>query len=358
MSQAATATISQGTVAPRAAGKAHDAGISRSALLTHLGRIALTASGFLLALLASVFVPQISDVPLADYRVGIFLVNRNGLYWLVLLLLAGAYLVDGIVSTWDEDRRTYYDSRAPFRFAMGIALLLWDVFGTKYQLLQQPFFPGPSQVLEAFLIEGAYIGQNVLYSLRLFFVGFAAGVVLGVGTGILIGVSPKAYYWIYPALKMTGVIPTVAWMPFALTLLPTPFSAAVFLIAISAWFPIAFGTASGVKATPKTYFEAASTLGASKRYQVWHVAVPNALPQVFTGVTTACANAFMMLVISEMMGQPGGLGYYINAAKVWSAYYKVFAAIAIMAVLFSLITKLLGIIQARALRWQKGVLVR
>ena len=60
--------------------------------------------------------------------------------------------------------------------------------------------------------------------------------------------------------------------------------------------------------------------------------------------------------MAEMMGQPGGLGYYINLAKVWSSYYKVFAAILIMAILFSLITEVLNRIQSRVLRWQKGLL--
>lgn len=58
--------------------------------------------------------------------------------------------------------------------------------------------------------------------------------------------------------------------------------------------------------------------------------------------------------MAEMMGQPGGLGYYINLSKVWSAYYKVFASILVMALLFSLIMKILGLIQANVLRWQKG----
>ena len=79
------------------------------------------------------------------------------------------------------------------------------------------------------------------------------------------------------------------------------------------------------------------------------------MPQIFTGISTANGFAFTTLVLSEMMGQPGGLGYYINASKVWSAYYKVFAAILVMAILFSAIMKVIGAIQGRALRWQKGV---
>ena len=145
-------------------------------------------------------------------------------------------------------------------------------------------------------------------------------------------------------------------MPFALTLFPTPFSAAVFLIVICVWFPVASLTASGVQSTPKAQFEAARTLGGSTAYLVFHVAVPHAMPQIFTGINTASAFAFTTLVMAEMMGQPGGLGYYINASKVWSAYYKVFAAIIVMAVLFSLISKIVSLVESRVLRWQRGLL--
>ena len=88
---------------------------------------------------------------------------------------------------------------------------------------------------------------------------------------------------------------------------------------------------------------------------MFRVAVPHAMPQIFTGISTANAFAFTTLVMAEMMGQPGGLGYYINLSKVWSAYYKVFAAIVVMAVLFSFITAILERIEKYALRWQKGL---
>lgn len=309
-----------------------------------------------MAVLANIFITQISDgVKFEDYDLGLITLNINSAYRIVLVALILLYIGIGIFSAFKKERRKKFVKRAPFRFAIGIVLLLWDLFGTKLQLLPQPFFPGPAGVLEAFLIEGGYIFENTLYSLRLFAAGFISGVVIGVGTGILIGWFPKAYYWVQPVLKITGVIPAVAWMPFALTLFPTPFSAAAFLIVICTWFPVASLTAAGVQSTPKAQFEAARTLGGKTPYLVFHVAVPHALPQIFTGITTANAFSFTTLVMAEMMGQPGGLGYYINASKVWSAYYKVFAAIVVMAILFSLITKAVSLIQAHLLRWQKGV---
>ncbi len=319
--------------------------------------ILFSVAGFIIAVLTNIFIPQISSgVIIKDYAVGGLTLNINGAYRIVLTALIILYLAIGVFSAFDKDRRKKYKKRAAFRFAVGIALALWDLFGTKLQLLPQPFFPGPAGIIEAFLAESGFILQNTLYSLRLFAAGFLLGVVFGVGTGILIGWFPKVYYWVAPVLKITGVIPAVAWTPFALTLLPTPFTAAVFLIVICVWFPVASLTASGVQSTPKAQFEAARTLGGKTPYLVFHVAIPHAMPQIFTGITTANAFAFTTLVMAEMMGQPGGLGYYINASKVWSAYYKVFAAIIVMAILFSLITKGVSLIEARALRWQRGLL--
>jgi len=318
--------------------------------------IALSIGGFLIALLGNMLVPQIADVSFDEYIVGIFMLTGKDAYDILLIALIIVYLITGIRGLRRAERRKKYVFAAPFRFACGIALFLWDLLGTKLQILQQPFFPGPAGIMTAFVQEGPFIWQNTLYSLRLYLFGFLIGTAVGVFTGTLIGWFSKADYWVSPVLKVAGVIPSVAWMPFALTIFPTAFSGAVFLIVISVWFQVTTLTASGVKSTPRTLLEAARTLGANNRWLVFHIALPNALPNIFTGIMTANAFAFTILVMAEMMGQPGGLGYYINASKVWSAYYKVFAAIIVMAILFSLITKLQGCIEKRVLRWQKGVL--
>ncbi|NLE27212.1 MAG: ABC transporter permease [Clostridiaceae bacterium] len=314
----------------------------------------LTLIGFAVAISANILVKQVADVEIKTYIVAGIPFTFNLLYRLVLGVIVLFYAGIGIFSYFDPVKRDKFSRRAPFRFAMGLVITVWDILGTKLLLLPQPFFPGPAKILESFLIEGGFILENALYSIKLFLVGFTLGVVFGVGTGILIGWFPKVYYWVYPVLKITGVIPAVAWMPFALTLFPSPFTAAVFLIVICAWFSIAALTAQGIQSTPKYQFEVARTLGAKTPFLVFHVAVPQAMPQIFTGISNANGFAFTTLVMAEMMGQPGGLGYYINLSKAWSAYYKVFASILVMAVLFSLIMKILGLIQANVLRWQKG----
>jgi NitT/TauT family transport system permease protein len=192
--------------------------------------------------------------------------------------------------------------------------------------------------------------------MRLFFAGLVTGTVLGLATGILVGWYRQWDYWLSPVIRVTGIVPAVAWLPVALLVFPNSFTTGMFLIFISSWFPVSSMMASGIVATPKSYFEAARTLGADNRFLLFHVAIPNAMPSVFTGVMTACAFSFTTLIVSEMVGAKAGLGFYINWAKGWGAYSKVYGAIIIIAVEFALILALINGIRRSVLRWQRGII--
>jgi NitT/TauT family transport system permease protein len=125
---------------------------------------------------------------------------------------------------------------------------------------------------------------------------------------------------------------------------------------MSSWFPVSSMVAQGISSTPKSYFEAAKTLGANGRFLLFQVAIPHAMPAMFTGVMTATAFSFTTLIVSEMVGAKAGLGFYINWAKGWGAYAKVYGAIIIIAVEFALILALIGAVRKRVLRWQRGIL--
>ena len=111
----------------------------------------------------------------------------------------------------------------------------------------------------------------------------------------------------------------------------------------------------GIASTPRIYYEAARTLGANQRFLLFHVAIPNAVPDIFTGLSTATGLSFLTLIVSEMVGAKAGLGWYINWAKTWSAYDKVYASIVIMAIAFSIILAVLTAIRNYVLRWKRGI---
>ncbi|MBQ6538461.1 MAG: ABC transporter permease, partial [Eubacterium sp.] len=170
-------------------------------------RIVLAVLGYIIALGVNIFVPSISGIEFQEHQIFSITVNSNDLYRFLLIAIIAVYVITGFVSLKNKEKKKKFKKKIPFRIAVGIALAVWDVAGTKLAILPQPFFPGPAGIAEAFLEDGMYVLENTLYSIRLFAVGFSIGVISGIITGVVTGYFPKIAYWINPILDICGVIP-------------------------------------------------------------------------------------------------------------------------------------------------------
>ncbi|MFJ3056615.1 ABC transporter permease [Herbaspirillum sp. NPDC087042] len=238
--------------------------------------------------------------------------------------------------------------------ALPLLLALWEVLTAKLGVLPSPFFAPPQSLIEVYGEDWSRLGLSTAHSLRLLAHGFASGAAVGFVVGVWIGWSRIAGYWIHPILRFLGPVPASALLPLAFFFAPSSYAAAVFLIALASFFPVAVLTWSGVAAVNKSYYDVARTLGASERFLVLRVAIPAALPQVFVGLFMALGAAFTVLVTAEMMGVKAGLGWYLQWSQGWAAYSNMYAALIVMAILCSGLITLLFKVRDHALSWQKG----
>ena len=235
-----------------------------------------------------------------------------------------------------------------------VLLALWEVLTAKLGLLPPPFFAPPQSLLDVAYEDWARLGLSTAHSLRLLAHGFVLGALVGFGTGVWIGWSRIAGYWVHPVLRFLGPVPASALLPLAFFFAPSSYAAAVFLVGLATFFPVAVLTWSGVASVNKSYYDVARTLGASEWFLVLRVAIPAALPQVFVGLFMGLGASFSVLVTAEMMGVKAGLGWYLQWAQGWSAYANMYAALLVMAVLCSGLITLLFTVRDQALSWQKG----
>jgi NitT/TauT family transport system permease protein len=226
-----------------------------------------------------------------------------------------------------------------------------------------PYFPGPDGVL-ATLVEdwrSAGMGQPglaqcMIDSLILLMSGFLTGSILGIICGVLVGWFAPVRYWGMPIIKLIGPVPATALIPMALMLFPSPMMSAVSLIALAVWFPVTMLTLSGVSNTRASYLDVARTLGAGRAYLVLRVAIPAAMPSIFVGLFMGLGSSFLTLIVAEAVGVQAGLGWYIDWARAYSDYTKVYAALLIMSLYFSAIMTLLFKLRDYVLVWQKGTI--
>lgn len=238
--------------------------------------------------------------------------------------------------------------------ALAVGLALWEVSTAKLSVLPSPFFAPPQSLIDVVHEDWQRLGLSTVHSLRLLANGFVLGALVGFITGVAIGWSRIAGYWVHPLLRFLGPVPASALLPLAFFFAPSSYSAAVFLVGLATFFPVAVLTWSGVASVHKSYYDVARTLGASERFLVFRVAIPAALPQVFVGLFMGLGASFSVLITAEMMGVKAGLGWYLQWAQGWAAYANMYAALLVMAALCSGLITLLFKVRDRVLSWQKG----
>lgn len=278
-------------------------------------------------------------------------------YFLYLLYAALAvFVVSYLLSFFVKPVDKKLESTGPL-LAGGVLLLnIVNIVCSKLALLPVLFFPSLDRVFGVYVNDWELLLKCIGSSGKLLLIGFSIGAVIGFGTGILVGFNKKAAYWFNPFVKIIGPIPATSWSPLVLSLFATSYQAAVFMIALSVWFPITVMTSNGIANVQQTYFEVADTLGAGKFWKIFRVGIPAALPSVFLGFFYATTGSFVTLVTAEMFGCKLGIGWYLNWQKSMMLYANVYAGLILLAVLCNLIITLLFKFKDRLLNWQKGVI--
>jgi NitT/TauT family transport system permease protein len=283
-------------------------------------------------------------------------VSETHLYSLFLGGVFALAVVAAVVQMGWPGLRRWMQHMCPIIAAAFVLLSLWETITSGFHLLPLPYFPSPAGVLQSLVNDSRLLFDSTWHSLILLLGGYILGVAIALVCGVCIGWFGQARYWGMPLLKVVGPIPATAWIPLAMVVSPSAVLSAVGLIALAVWFPVTMLTASGISNTRASYLDVARTLGASRAYLIFRVAIPAAMPNIFIGLFMGLGASFLTLVVAETVGVKSGLGWYVSWAQGWAEYGKVYAALIIMAAFFSTIMTLLFKVRDRMLVWQKGVI--
>jgi len=277
-------------------------------------------------------------------------------YSVFLAAALGLFVLAGVLQSFWKRLRSWLQEMGPIFTAALVLLSLWEIITSGFRWLPMPYFPSPAGVLQSMINDRALLFDSAWHSFILLLFGYALGVIVALVTGVCIGWFARARYWGMPPLKIVGPIPATAWIPLAMVVSPSATFSAIGLIALAVWFPVTMLTISGISNTRASYLDVARTLGASRTYLIFRVAIPAAMPSIFIGLFMGLGASFLTLITAETVGVKSGLGWYVSWAQGWAEYGKVYAALVIMAAFFSTIMTLLFKVRDRVLVWQKGVI--
>lgn len=298
----------------------------------------------LITVLFELLVPDSSLHKSADHEYLVwFIVILTTIYEIVLLV--GSRNVRGVLLY-----------KSAFYTAFFQVLNVFNLLTVKFAVLPVLYFPSLDRIFGVLISDSAFLGQCLLYTLRIQLSGWLLGVAAGICTGIAIGFSKRFKYWCQPLVRVLGPIPPTAWIPIVLVVFPSVIVASSFLIALAVWFPTTVLTSNGIANIKNSYFEVASTLGAGKTYSVFKVGIPAAMPFMFIGIFNGTCSSFITLVTAEMLGAKYGIGWYINWQKEMMSYANVYAGLIVMSLVCFVVISVLFKLRDRLLVWQKGVI--
>lgn len=167
-------------------------------------------------------------------------------------------------------------------------------------------------------------------SLKRVFIGYSLAAIVGISTGILIGTNPMINKALDPLFQFLRTVPPLAWVPIALAALQQNAPAALFVIFITAIWPILINTAVGVQQIPQDYINVRRVLRLSRQKFFFKILLPSALPYIFTGLRIAIGLAWLAIIAAEIvMSGIVGIGFFI-----WDAYQNNYISDIILALVY------------------------
>lgn len=218
-----------------------------------------------------------------------------------------------------------------------ILLVLWQLFSS----LPGATLPGPIKVVQdtwmlilyPFYDRGGTdvgLAWQVLASLQRVAIGYTLAAIVGITMGIIVGLNKRVAKGLDPVFQVLRTVPPLAWVPIALAALQQNQPAALFVIFITAVWPILINTAVGVRQIPQDYNNVAQVLQLPRREYFFKILFPAALPYIFTGLRIAIGLAWLAIIAAEIvMSGIVGIGFFI-----WNAYQNGFVSEIILALLY------------------------
>lgn len=232
-------------------------------------------------------------------------------------------------------------------------LVIWEIL-VRVHLLDSRFFPAPTTVMAALweMMKSGLLFSDLGISLTRIFGGFLIGAVPGLIIGLTMGLFPAIRAIFDPIVAATYPIPKLALMPLIMIIFGLTEFEKMVIIALGTFFLVLINTVAGVVNLESIYWDVAKNYGASRKNYYITVALPGALPMIFTGIKLGMGMALLLIVAAEMNGASNGVGY-----RIWESYAifnipEMYVSFIVMSLLGYLFTILLDELEQIIIPWK------
>lgn len=239
-------------------------------------------------------------------------------------------------------------------FSPVLILLIWEITA-QLNLIDRRFFPPPTAITGTFLkmIVSLELFVHMGATLQRVVVGFVMGAIPGLVIGVMLGLFPRARQIFGPIFSALYPVPKIAILPLILLIFGVGDMSKYVVIAIGVFFLMYFNTLGGVRQTPQIYLDVARATGASPFQTLRQIALPSALPQIFTGLKLSAGTSFIIIAAAEFLGARNGVGFFIWSSWQTFSVSRMFVGIVTISLMGYLTLLAIDLVERRVIPWAR-----
>jgi NitT/TauT family transport system permease protein len=239
-------------------------------------------------------------------------------------------------------------------YSIPLVLLLWQLAVTS-GLVESRLLPSLGRVWAA-LVEDMSSGALPYHTSITFSraaLGFTLAAALGVPFAAAMARSATVRNLFEPIFFFGYPIPKIALFPVFTYVFGIGSPSKIAFTCLECLYPIVVTAYLAFRAIPNRMMWAAENMGASQRTILRRVTFPAALPGIFAGLRIALPIAIIVVVLTEMIGDSRGLGYYIAVSGTRFAFQNVYAAILVIGVCGFVLDRAMLSLRRKIVHWER-----
>jgi NitT/TauT family transport system permease protein len=234
-----------------------------------------------------------------------------------------------------------------------VVLTLWEL-GSRAGWINPIVGSSPTKIVQAGrgLWERGVLLPAIISTAKLFGIGFAISVAIGLTTGIIIGWYQRVNAVVDPWVSLIYAAPRIAFIPLIVVWVGVGLQAQVVLVCLLATFPVIINTATGVGTIDRDHLRLARSLLATNKDVLLTVALPGAVPTILAGIRQGMITALIGVVVAEYFLGNTGVGGLIFTAGLTLQTGQAFVGALIFAIAALVMTSILRTVERRLDRWR------
>jgi NitT/TauT family transport system permease protein len=239
-------------------------------------------------------------------------------------------------------------------YSIPLLLAVWQlaVSGGLVQSRLLPSVASVWQTLVGEIADGALVYDSGV-TLGRALAGFGLAALVGVPFAAAMARSTLCRNLFEPIFFFGYPVPKIALFPVFTYVFGFGTPSKVAFTFLECLYPIVVTSYFGFRGIDTRLVWVARNFGAGPLTVLRRVILPAALPSIFAGLRIALPVSIIVVVLTEMIGDSIGLGYYITVWGTRFAFQNVYAAIVVIGVCGYALDQILLLLRRRIVHWQR-----